>query len=592
MVKKVLAVDNDPFILEFMQDILSPDGYELFTANDGLEALDIMDRTTPDIVFVDLVMPNIGGKKLCQIIRGMERLKNAFIVILSSAIGEQEIDAKKLGVNACITKGPMEDMARHIRWVLESPDIATRRCAEGEVLGADKNIQRRITNELLSMGKHHEAILNAMHEGIMEVVLRGRIVYANSKCRELLGIPERKLLGSDFFQLFSETDQPKVHASCRKTVEAESLSPDCLVRINDHELILRILPIKNQAGLSLIVMLQDITEKRRMEAKLVQAEKREALGTLAGGIAHNFNNLLTAIQGYVSLLTFKDGLTQAQLDDLQKIQQCVESGSDLTSELLKIAKGDGQKLKTTDLNRIVKKSSEMFGAGNKEIQIHQKYQKDIWLVDADVGQLEQVFLNLYINAQQAMPGGGELFLKTENVTLNEKCHPSLEIGGRDYVKVSVRDTGIGIDKNIKEKIFDPFFTTKSMGSGIGACHRPKRGQKSQGYDSRAQRQREKGPPLKYFFRLPVGSLMTMENRSGERWMSANTPFLLLEKGEWVVGSGRRVLNRIISKKFVTAFNGFPSRIYSVVCPVFQTLFVNFSNKMPINRHIFRLAWTN
>lgn len=522
MVAKVLVVDNDPFILEFMKDVLSPDRYELFTANDGLEALDVMDKTTPDIIFVDLIMPNIGGKKLCQIIRGMERLKNAFVVILSSAIREQEIDAEKLGVNACIAKGPIEDMARHIRWALESPDIVTRRCANGEVLGADKNVQRRITNELLSMGKHNEAILEAMHEGIMEVVLRGRIVYANPMCRALLGIPERKLLGSDFFQLFSETDQPKIHASCRKTVETESLSPNCLVRINDHELILRILPIKNQGGLSFIMMLQDITEKRRMEAKLVQAKKREALGTLAGGIAHNFNNLLTAIQGYVSLLMLKDGLGQEHLDDLQKIQQCVKSGSDLTSELLKIAKGDGQKLRTTDLNRIVKNSSEMFGAGNKRIQIHQKLDKDIWMVDADVGQLEQVFLNLYINAQQAMPDGGELFLETQNVTLNEKCNPFPEIKGRNYVKVSVRDTGKGIDKNIQEKIFDPFFTTKSMGSGLGLATAQDTLKNHKGMINVHS---DSGRGTTFEILLPASpDQPIMENRLGERRMPVHAPF--------------------------------------------------------------------
>ena len=307
----------------------------------------------------------------------------------------------------------------------------------------------------------------------------------------------------------------------KKTIETESLSPDCLVRIKDHELILRMLPVKNQAGLSLIVMLQDITEKRRMEAKLIQAEKREALGTLAGGIAHNFNNLLTAIQGYVSLLTLKEGLGQAHLDDIERIQQCVKSGSDLTSELLKIAKGEGQKLKKTDLNGIVKKSSEMFAAGNKQIQIHQKYQEDIWLVDADVGQLEQVFLNLYMNAQQAMPGGGELFLKTENVMLNEKCNPSLEIGGRDYVKVSVRDTGTGIDKNIKEKIFDPFFTTKSMGSGLGLATAQNAVKSHKGM-IHVHSDRGKGTTFEIF--LPASlDRKTMENRSGERWMSANTP---------------------------------------------------------------------
>ncbi|EFK12183.1 PAS domain S-box protein [delta proteobacterium NaphS2] len=522
MLKKVLAVDNDPFILEFMKDILSSDRYELFTANDGLEALDVMDKTTPDIIFVDLVMPNIGGKKLCRIIRGMERLKDAFVVILSSAIEEQGIDAEKLGVNACITKGPMEDMARHIRWVLESPDVATRRCAKGEILGADKNVKRRITNELLSMGKHNEAILDVMHEGIMEVVSKGKIVYANPMCQELLGIPERKLLGTDFFQLFSQTDRPKVHASLRKTAAAKSLGPNCLVRVNDRELVLRILPVKNQDRLSFIILLQDITEKRRMEAKLVQAEKREALGTLAGGIAHNFNNLLTAIQGYVSLLTLKDGLTQAHLDDLHKIQQCVRSGSDLTSELLKIAKGDGQKLRTTDLNGIVKKSSEMFGAGNKQIQIHQKYQKGIWLVDADVGQLEQVFLNLYINAQQAMPGGGDLFLETENVTLKEKCNPSAGIRGRNYVKVSVRDTGKGIDRNIQEKIFDPFFTTKNMGSGLGLSTAQNTLKSHKGMIN-VHSDRGKGTTFEIFLPASHDSLV-MDNPLGERRVSPDAPF--------------------------------------------------------------------
>jgi len=152
MIKRVLAVDNDPFMLEFFRDVLPEDRCELFTAEDGLFALDLLDTVTPDIIFVDLVMPNIHGKKLCKIIRGMERLKDAYLVILSATVAKERIDVEALGVNACIAKGPIEHMARLVREVLEHPGAAALRCSAGEVIGGERNIPRIITNELLNTG--------------------------------------------------------------------------------------------------------------------------------------------------------------------------------------------------------------------------------------------------------------------------------------------------------------------------------------------------------------------------------------------------------------------------------------------------------
>lgn len=467
MLTKVLAVDDDLFILEFMKELLRPDKYEVFTARDGLEALDVIDTMTPDVIFLDLVMPNIGGERLCRILRDMERLKKVIIVILSSVVSEQWIELEELQVDACIAKGPVDAMAQNVRNVLEDLETGTFRCAQREVITTEEYVPRRITNELLSMGRHREAILEVMHEGILEVVSTGRIVYVNPASESLLGMPEHRLLGLDFFKLFSEIDKPIVFSACQDTIETQSISHECRVHVNHHDLMLRILPVKNRDDLSLVIMFEDVTEKRKMEAELIQAKEREVLGTVVGGISHNFNNVLTAIQNAVSLMRMNELVTREHLDDVQIIEQCVESGAALTRELIKIAKGGKYNLKMTDLNEIVKKSSEIFGFNNREIEIHRKLEKEIWMVDADSKQIEQVLLNLYLNAQQAMPYGGQLFIETQNTTRREKMAEPSEIVRSHYVKISVRDTGKGIDQGTKEKIFDPFFTTKKAGSGLG-----------------------------------------------------------------------------------------------------------------------------
>jgi len=542
MIKKVLAVDNDPFILEFMKDVLPPDKYELFTAKDGLHALDILETITPDIVFVDLVMPKISGKKLCKIIREMERLKNAFVVILSSTIVEQQIDAEKLGVNACIAKGPIELMAQHVLDVLDHPDVATINCAAGEMIGVEKYAQRQITSELLSMKKHSEAILEVMHEGIIEVLSTGRIVYVNPAGLSLLGIPESQILGTNFFQLFPETDKSRVFAACQNPMDTESTCHQCRVHINGHELILRVLFIKNKNDDSLIFMLKDITKERLMETNLLQAKKRATLGTLAGGIAHNFNNLLTAIQCNISLLMLEGGINHKASKIIDKIERYVQSGSSLTSELIKLAKGGCRELKPTDLNQIVKNSSKMFGDTNNQIRIHQRLQKEIWMVDADAGQLEQVFLNLYVNAQQAMPDGGELFLETQNVTLKKHVVESLGMNGRHYVKISVQDTGNGMDEKTRERIFEPFFTTKSMGSGLGLATAQDTIKSHKGIITVLS---EQGNGATFEIFLPVSyDQLIMKEHPCEKASAGEHAVLFREDEKWICDTGRQMMKQI------------------------------------------------
>ena len=206
---------------------------------------------------------------------------------------------------------------------------------------------------------------------------------------------------------------------------------------------------------------------RQTEKQLHEAQKMEAIGTLAGGIAHDFNNLLMGIQGRTSLMLLDNNSDHPHYKHLKGIENIIKGGADLTRQLLGFARGGKYEVKPTDMNDLVGKCSEMFSRTKKEIRICGKYQKDIWTVEVDQGQIEQVLLNLYVNAWQAMPGGGELYLETENVTLEADYVKAFHIEPGYYVKISVTDNGIGMDEATCRRIFEPFFTTKEVGKGTG-----------------------------------------------------------------------------------------------------------------------------
>ena len=208
----------------------------------------------------------------------------------------------------------------------------------------------------------------------------------------------------------------------------------------------------------------DVTEKRNLESQLLNAQKMEAIGTLAGGIAHDFNNLLMGIMGYTSFMLITTDPSHPNYEKLKSIEEQIRNGAELTRQLLGFARRGKYEVKPTGLNDLIERSSDMFGHTKKEIAIHKKLQKDLHTVEVDRGQIEQVLMNLFVNAWQAMPGGGELYIETMNIVMDD--NRIVPRGGR-YVKISVADTGIGMNQNIKERIFDPFFTTKEFGTGSG-----------------------------------------------------------------------------------------------------------------------------
>jgi CheY-like chemotaxis protein len=174
------------------------------------------------------------------------------------------------------------------------------------------------------------------------------------------------------------------------------------------------------------------------------------------------------IQGNVSLILLDKEKGQREYEYLKNIENLVLRGSELTRQILGFARGGKYRVKPTDLNLLVGKTADMFSRTKREIATHQTYQPDLWSVDVDQGQIEQVLLNLFVNAWQAMPEGGDLYIATENIVLSLKdLDRSFDIVPGKYVRVSVTDTGIGMEKNIQGRIFEPFFTTKEVGRGTG-----------------------------------------------------------------------------------------------------------------------------
>jgi len=208
-------------------------------------------------------------------------------------------------------------------------------------------------------------------------------------------------------------------------------------------------------------------EKRQLETQLIHSQKMEAVGTLAGGIAHDFNNLLMGIQGYVSLMRLQTNKLDPNDEYLRGIENAVMNAANLTNQLLGFARKGKYTLRQTSLNRIVENSTKMFTRTRKEIKTHLKLQDKIWAVKVDQGQIEQVLINLFLNAWHAMPSGGDIYIQTENVYLSDDYCKPFEVPGGNYVKASVTDTGAGISNDIIERIFEPFFTTKDVGKGTG-----------------------------------------------------------------------------------------------------------------------------
>ena len=335
--------------------------------------------------------------------------------------------------------------------------------------------------ELLQSEEKYRSIIENMENGYYEVDLDGNITFFNEPFADILGRSSDQLPGLNFRRYTdpetAETLRQRFDV-IRETGKSEKLARYAIMRPDGSQRTLdastALITDNTGCAVGFREVVLDVTErlnaereKRRMEDRLQQIQRLEGIGTLAGGVAHDFNNLLMGIQGNVSLMLLDEAPGGAHHSKLKSIESCVQAGSELTRQLLGFARGGKYMVRPLDFNQIINNTAQMFGRTRKEIRIHEKTEPHIWTVMADRSQIEQVLLNLYINAWQAMSDGGHIYLETRNVELDASFAQTFNITAGRYVRISVADTGAGIDEAIQPRIFEPFFTTKEIGRGTG-----------------------------------------------------------------------------------------------------------------------------
>ena len=230
-------------------------------------------------------------------------------------------------------------------------------------------------------------------------------------------------------------------------------------------------PLRNDAGevIGLVGLSRDITEKRRLEEQIRQSQKMEAIGRLAGGVAHDFNNLLTSIIGYSDFLLGSLNPLSPEYEDATTIKRMAERAANLTRQLLAFSRRQILRPQVLNLNTVVSNLLKMVKRlVGEDIQLVTNLAPELGNVKVDPGQLEQVLMNLIVNAREAMPHGGRLVIETANTALSEEdAKRYVEVIPGPYVRLSVSDTGVGMDTQTLSRIFEPFFTTKELGTGLG-----------------------------------------------------------------------------------------------------------------------------
>ncbi len=326
----------------------------------------------------------------------------------------------------------------------------------------------------------YKELLENVDDAVYILDRDGNVLEANDAAYSQLGYTPEQFFGLNLSEIIPADDaqliigqlgKDSVEQSAQKiTIETSHFKTDgspIAVEIHSRA-------ISYRGRIVILNVARDITkrieaeqEKKHLQTQLIHSQKMEAVGTLAGGIAHDFNNLLMGIQGYVSLMRLQTKPGDTNDEYIQGIENAVMSAANLTNQLLGFARKGKYALRPTCLNDIVENSAKMFTRTRKEIVIHKTLQDDIWSAKIDRGQIEQVLINLYLNAWHAMPRGGDIFIQTENIFLSDDYCKPFEVSGGNYVKISVTDTGVGIDEEIIERIFEPFFTTKDVGKGTG-----------------------------------------------------------------------------------------------------------------------------
>jgi PAS domain S-box-containing protein len=489
-----------------------------------------------DLVVSDYSMPSFDAIGALAVLK--ESNQDLPFIVVSGTIGEDNaVEALKRGANDFLIKGKLARL-------LPAVD---RELREAEV----RRGKRRAEEELRESEQRYRRIVETTNEGVCIVDVHSVIRFANHRMAGLLGYGVDELLGKSIFDFVESASRSTLEKGLDKGEGA--LPGEIEIRFKrkdgtDLWMLVDSAPILDAAGRreGALAMSLDITSRKRLEDQLRQSQKMEAIGSLAGGVAHDFNNLLSVILSYTTLLL--EGLKPGDpiAGELQEVRGAGERAAALTRQLLAFSRRQVLELRVLDLNQVL---------GGMEKMLKRLLAEDVELslltfhglgkVRADAGQIEQIVMNLVVNARDAMPQGGKISIETGNAEL-DAAYAALHLGVKPgpYVVLAVTDSGMGMDAATQARIFEPFFTTKEVGKGTGLGLSTVFGivQQSGGHIW-VYSEPGKGTTFKIYLPRIDGEADTVRASSPPATLRGTETILLVEDEEAVRGVARSMLRR-------------------------------------------------
>lgn len=483
---RVLAVDNNPVLLRAITTMLRQQGCEVMEAETGLEALEILDHTVPDLLITDLIMPRVSGEQLCRIVRSSKKYKDVYIVVLSAIVLEdKERILEEVDCDLCIAKGSLKELREQINFALEAYSLKDEESTKNVTIPHIPQGLKpsEVAGELLLEKQHNLTILSNLSEGILELTREGKIVTVNRSACDILQIPEEKLTGTRLQDArnwgeFEDAIRGWVEEElCENGMQTFHIYEDLPLYIEDKVVTASFIPVKENSSLFGLCIFRDISRQHQAERHNKQlddaiklAKKMDAMSCMAGGMAHDFNNLLTVICGNLDIISLQNQLhdRKASIKLIEHAQKAALLAVDLTRQISCFSNFGIVSRKEKSLQSTVTESVEsFFQQWDGEYELH-LFGDDI-IVSMDSAEIQTAIQNVLQNAREAS-GLQKIQVSVTHATLST---PELISGqyipAGKYGRINIQDSGIGIDKEELFRVFDPYYSTKERGikKGMG-----------------------------------------------------------------------------------------------------------------------------
>ncbi len=492
--KKVLIIDDTPSSLRLVSDCLEREGCEIMAAQDGISGLSISRREQPDLVLLDVMMPEMDGFETCRQLKAHERTQKIPVIFMTALSDtEDKIKGFEAGGVDYITKPiQLEELLVRVRTQIALHEMQHQLEKQNRELQlAHAEMESRVVQRTAELNETNlklkaeieerklaeEKYILVMESSPVPIIvfdMQGRTIYINSVFTKVFGwtLDEMK---NDPVSFVPEFKHSETLAFMEKIKQGEAIGGFETQGLDKKGQVLDIIMSGNvwrdRSGepAGSVIILLDVTEQKKIMAQYQQAQKMEAIGQLTGGVAHDFNNILTVILGVTDFINFEFNLENRLKFRLDQIQSAAERAADLVRQLLAFSRQQVLQPQVIGLNDVIVNFEKMLKRViGEDIILETVFDKELDPVKADPGQVEQVLMNLVVNARDAMPKGGRLMIETANVYLDEKyAGQHLGVTPGPYVMLTVSDTGMGMDSETRNHIFEPFFTTKPKGEGTG-----------------------------------------------------------------------------------------------------------------------------